>query len=174
MRLFVFVQFSFENPGPELQQQAAESPGVSLSGFHVLVALRKSIAVQVFAQKKNKKKTYKLLWLLIPCVCVSVIYTVHTHTLSSHWSGSTKARCWLERKKKKKKKTSESRKSLLTYFFSREREKVMKNMEGKRKSLPFMLRLIIEGRTSLWVLHGGEGRRGQNIRNVPRCKVLTK
>lgn len=62
MRLFVFVQFSFENPGPELlQQQAAESPGVSLSGFHVLVALRKSIAVQVFAQKKNKKKTYKLL-----------------------------------------------------------------------------------------------------------------
>lgn len=56
MRLFVFVQFSFENPGPELQQQAAESPGVSLSGFHVLVALRKSIAVQVFAQKKNQKK----------------------------------------------------------------------------------------------------------------------
>lgn len=174
MRLFVFVQFSFENPGPELQQQAAESPGVSLSGFHVLVALRKSIAVQVFAQKKKTKKTYKLLWLLIPCVCVSVIYTVHTHTLSSHWSGSTKARCWLERKKKKKKKTSESRKSLLTYFFSREREKVMKNMEGKRKSLPFMLRLIIEGRTSLWVLHGGEGRRGQNIRNVPRCPYKIK
>lgn len=61
MRLFVFVQFSFENPGPELQQQAAESPGVSLSGFHVLVALRKSIAVQVFAQKRKTKKTYKLL-----------------------------------------------------------------------------------------------------------------
>lgn len=50
----------------------------------------------------------------------------------------------------------------------------MKNMEGKRKSLPFMLRLIIEGRTSLWVLHGGEGRRGQNIRNVPRCPYKIK
>lgn len=173
MRLFVFVQFSFENPGPELQQQAAESPGVSLSGFHVLVALRKSIAVQVFAQKKNKKKHTSCcdFW---SHVCVCLLYIQYTHTLFplTEVALQRPGVGWKERKKKKK--TSESRKSLLTYFFSREREKVMKNMEGKRKSLPFMLRLIIEGRTSLWVLHGGEGRRGQNIRNVPRCKVLTK
>lgn len=88
MRLFVFVQFSFENPGPELQQQAAESPGVSLSGFHVLVALRKSIAVQVFAQKKNKKNVQAVVTFDPMCVCVSVcvlyIQYTHTHTLSSH------------------------------------------------------------------------------------------
>lgn len=88
MRLFVFVQFSFENPGPELQQQAVESPGVSLSGCLVLVALLKSIAVQVFAQKKNKKNVQAVVTFdpVCVCVCVCVIYTVHTHThtLSSH------------------------------------------------------------------------------------------
>lgn len=107
MRLFVFVQFSFENPGPELQQQAAESPGVSLSGFHVLVALRKSIAVQVFAQKKNKKKHTSCcdFWSHVcVCVCVCVIYTVHTHThsfLSLKWLYKGQV---LAGKKEKKKK----------------------------------------------------------------------
>lgn len=61
MRLFVFVQFSFENPGPELQQQAAESPGVSLSGFHVLGCSAKVDSGPSFCTEKKQKKTYKLL-----------------------------------------------------------------------------------------------------------------
>lgn len=84
-----------------------------------------------------------------------LLYIQYTHTLFplTEVALQRPGVGWKERKKKKK--TSESRKSLLTYFFSREREKVMKNMEGKRKSLPFMLRLIIEGRTSLWVYMAG-------------------
>lgn len=102
MRLFVFVQFSFENPGPELQQQAAESPGVSLSGCLVLVAVRKSIAVQVFAQKKNKKNVQAVVTFDPMCVCVCYIYSTHTHSfLSLKWLYKGQV---LAGKKEKKKK----------------------------------------------------------------------
>lgn len=105
MRLFVFVQFSFENPGPELQQQAAESPGVSLSGFHVLVGLRKSIAVQVFAQKKKTKKNVQAVVTFDP-VCVCLLYIQYTHTLFplTEVALQRPGVGWKERKKKKRKR----------------------------------------------------------------------
>ena len=96
-------------------------------------------------------------------VSVCYIYSTHTHTLSSHWSSSTKARCWLERKEEEeeeeeKKKNVWEQEISVDLLFSAERERESDEEHGGEEEVAAIhvtLNYWRKDVVSLWVYMPG-------------------